>query len=159
MNWEAIGAVGEILGATAVVISIIYLATQIRQNSQAVKSESVRQLLSQSSNLFLGTATSPEIIAAQTEHMPGQQAITEDEQRLDMLASAIFTNFENGYYQYTSGSLPEEIFLSYERRVSAMLQVSWARSHWELRSTRYGDSFREFVNGLATGEGPATTYT
>ena len=30
MNWEAIGAVGEILGATAVVVTLAYLAGQVR---------------------------------------------------------------------------------------------------------------------------------
>ena len=36
MNWEAIGAVGEILGALAVFVSLMYLAAQIRgQNKQA----------------------------------------------------------------------------------------------------------------------------
>ena len=44
MNWEAIGAVGEILGALAVFASLIYLARQIRQNTQMMKS-TVRQQL------------------------------------------------------------------------------------------------------------------
>ena len=30
MNWEAIGAIGEILGALAVVATLVYLATQVR---------------------------------------------------------------------------------------------------------------------------------
>jgi hypothetical protein len=30
MNWDAAGALGEIIGATAVVVSVIYLAVQIR---------------------------------------------------------------------------------------------------------------------------------
>ncbi len=30
MNWDAIGALGEILGASAVFASLIYLAIQIR---------------------------------------------------------------------------------------------------------------------------------
>jgi len=33
MNWEAVVAVGEILGASAVFISLIYLVFQIRQNT------------------------------------------------------------------------------------------------------------------------------
>lgn len=33
MNWEAIGAVGEILGAAGVIITLVYLAVQVRQNS------------------------------------------------------------------------------------------------------------------------------
>jgi hypothetical protein len=32
MNWEAIGAIGEILGAVAVVATLGYLATQIKQS-------------------------------------------------------------------------------------------------------------------------------
>jgi len=36
MNWNAIGAVGEIVGTLAVVVSLVYLALQIRtQNTQS----------------------------------------------------------------------------------------------------------------------------
>ena len=42
-NWEAIGAIGEIMGAVAVVISLVYLAIQIRQNTRQV-AEQVRAL-------------------------------------------------------------------------------------------------------------------
>ncbi len=37
MNWEAIGAIGEVLGAIAVLVTLLYLAVQIRQNTQALK--------------------------------------------------------------------------------------------------------------------------
>lgn len=33
MNWEAIGAIGEIVGAAGVVVTLVYLAYQIRQNT------------------------------------------------------------------------------------------------------------------------------
>lgn len=35
MNWNAIGAIREILGAVGVIISLVYLAGQIRGNRQA----------------------------------------------------------------------------------------------------------------------------
>lgn len=34
MNWEAIGAVGEIVGAAAVVVSMVYLGKQIRNQNR-----------------------------------------------------------------------------------------------------------------------------
>ena len=37
MNWEAAGAIGEIVGALAVFITLAYLAVQIRQNTGAVR--------------------------------------------------------------------------------------------------------------------------
>ena len=36
MNWDAIGAVAELLGAIGVIASLIYVATQIRRNTSAV---------------------------------------------------------------------------------------------------------------------------
>jgi hypothetical protein len=37
MNWDAIGAIGEVLGAIAVVVTLIYLGVQIRQNTEREK--------------------------------------------------------------------------------------------------------------------------
>jgi len=47
MNWEAISTIAEIVGATAVVVSLIYLAAQIRQNNRQVE-EQIRALRLQS---------------------------------------------------------------------------------------------------------------
>jgi hypothetical protein len=41
MNWDAIGAIGEIIGALAVFITLAYLALQIRQNTRAVHSSAL----------------------------------------------------------------------------------------------------------------------
>ena len=41
MNWEAIGAIAELLGAFGVIASLIYLATQIRQNSRQLMGASL----------------------------------------------------------------------------------------------------------------------
>jgi hypothetical protein len=37
MTWTDAGAIGEILGAIAVVLSLVYLSRQVRQNTQAVR--------------------------------------------------------------------------------------------------------------------------
>jgi hypothetical protein len=34
MNWDAIGAIGEVVGAAAVVLTLFYLAVQIRQSTR-----------------------------------------------------------------------------------------------------------------------------
>ena len=45
MNWDAIGAIGEIVGATGVIVTLIYLAVQIRQNTSATNRTNVRNVL------------------------------------------------------------------------------------------------------------------
>ena len=45
MNIQDIGAIGEVVGAIAVVVTLIYLATQIRQNNQLLRSGSRQALV------------------------------------------------------------------------------------------------------------------
>jgi hypothetical protein len=45
MNWEAIGAIGEILGAVAVFGSLLYLGLQIKHSRQSSQAETERQLI------------------------------------------------------------------------------------------------------------------
>jgi len=42
MNWEAVGAIGEIVGAGAVVATLIYLSVQIRAANKQAELESLR---------------------------------------------------------------------------------------------------------------------
>jgi hypothetical protein len=45
MNWEAISAIAEVFGVALVVVSLIYLATQVKQSNQMALAESERELL------------------------------------------------------------------------------------------------------------------
>ncbi len=58
MNWDAIGAIAELLGAVGVIASLVYLATQIRGSREATK-VMVRQDVSQSAMVFLGAGIDP----------------------------------------------------------------------------------------------------
>lgn len=52
MNWDAIGTIAEVVGAAAVVISLVYLAVQIRQNSRHVEEQARAQRFSALGMLF-----------------------------------------------------------------------------------------------------------
>ncbi len=43
MNWDAIGAIAELLGAVGVIASLVYLATQLRQNTRATRASAYQQ--------------------------------------------------------------------------------------------------------------------
>ena len=45
MNWDAIGAVGEIVGATAVVVSLVYLAIQIRTQNRESQMAAAHEII------------------------------------------------------------------------------------------------------------------
>ena len=41
MNWEAIGALAELAGAVGVVLTLVYLSVQLRQNTRAIQGSEV----------------------------------------------------------------------------------------------------------------------
>ena len=41
MNWDALGAIGEVIGPLAVFFTLGYLAVQIRQNTKAVRASAL----------------------------------------------------------------------------------------------------------------------
>lgn len=45
MNWDASGAVGEMVGAFALVVSLAYLALQIRNQNFEAKAATIQQVL------------------------------------------------------------------------------------------------------------------
>ena len=45
MNWEAFGAIGEIIGAFAVIVSLVYLAIQVRNQNRETRIASVHEIL------------------------------------------------------------------------------------------------------------------
>jgi hypothetical protein len=45
MNWDALGAISEVLGALAVFITLAYLTLQIKQNTKAVQSSALDSVL------------------------------------------------------------------------------------------------------------------
>ena len=41
MNWDAVGAIGEMVGAAAVVASLLYLAVQTRSNARSLRANAI----------------------------------------------------------------------------------------------------------------------
>ena len=56
MNWDVVGAIAEMVGAFAVVLTLFYLTQQLRQNTKALETEFSR------ANLEQGTSWIYEIV-------------------------------------------------------------------------------------------------
>ena len=43
MDWDAVGAIAEVIGVIAVVVSLVYLAIQVRQNTAQLRIDNLRE--------------------------------------------------------------------------------------------------------------------
>jgi hypothetical protein len=99
MNWEAIGAVGEILGAAAVVGTLIYLASQVRYAKNAAADASRLERSSGVRNIILELTRDDELRNTLLQDI-GQLSIYEEfGKALDLDASrASKLDYHNNYY-------------------------------------------------------------
>lgn len=114
MNWDAISAIAELLGALAVIVTLIYLAVQLRQQNTVTKAQieqqradSVIQLatvLSITENRILYTK-----VVLDRSLTPAD--LSEEENiHLKIILSPLRANFENTYQQFQSGYISEEFY-------------------------------------------------
>lgn len=79
MNWEMIGAIGEILGAGGVIATLAYLSRQIRASTRATRRAAMQEVLDQSNNFLGHLGASPEMAALWIRGMRGDDDLSAEE--------------------------------------------------------------------------------
>ena len=79
MNWDAIGAVGEFIGAILVGATLIYLAFQLRQNTKALTSSTFQAVSSNMASNMEFFAGDPAISALLVKAQDGLGELTAQE--------------------------------------------------------------------------------
>lgn len=64
MEWEAIGAIGEIVGGVVVVVSLLYLSAQLRQSNRHAEAASQAAWINGWNGTIKGWVENPEVITA-----------------------------------------------------------------------------------------------
>ena len=82
MNWDAIGAVGELVGALAVLVTLIYLAIQVRHTRRAQEAEAIRANRVERREFHTAIRDSPYIPMIYAKIDSGEKLTAEEEHRL-----------------------------------------------------------------------------
>jgi hypothetical protein len=116
MNWDAIGAIAETLGAVGVIASLVYLAGQIRhsreqmgQNTRALRAATYQQFREEIFQAYNSPVATPELLRTLRSGMADfQQLDDEDAFQFDFWAIRLMDGYDNAYYQYRVGMLDDD---------------------------------------------------
>ena len=149
MNWEAIGAVSEILAAIAVIVTLIYLAKQIRQNSQAVEISALRDTTEQWNQWSEILATSGELaeIVARGNH--SYRDLSEvDAMRYGAYVQMFFDCAESYRILVAEHEVQKDMDVL-ESIVGRRVRIRGFSEWWADNRTDYADEFSDWVEEIA----------
>jgi hypothetical protein len=131
---QALGNLGEFIGAVGVVISLIYLARQMIQNTTSVRAASFNSMVQNSIRLLEHSFIDSEFAAFLHRAEDDPASLSPEERvRWDAYMTAVFRHFGNLVYQYRVGALDRQMWESYERTLREHLEkpswVDWIKAH------------------------------
>ncbi len=141
MNWEAIGAIGEIVGALGVVVTLVYLTAQVRQNTKSINSNNSNNVMTGFNQLNVALLTDPEASRICYQGFEGIHEMSVSERnRFTHLMNGFFNIFRNLYHQYLDGTFPADQWEIWALEARQMMQTPGV-AYFRERTRTYEDLF------------------
>lgn len=153
MNWDAIGAIGEIVGALAVVISVIYLAIQIRTGSAAVSTNLRDSIFASLYEWNYQLTADPPFAAMFHRGLADFNSLTDEEKpRFMHTAFGLFKIFENAYLHYIEGSVGADVWKQNREVLYSFAQTPGGRLYLEARRGAFDERFMEEIEAASVSK-------
>ena len=146
MNWEIVSATGEWAGAFAVVVTLFYLASQIRSNVDIAKAQSQREMLN-TFDIFAPIANSSDLGPIIREGLSDFESLTEDEKlRFHSWAQPLAIQVEATFRMYRQNMIEEPSYLGFRNTLLSMIATEGGKQWWVSAQNVIGRDFADEVN-------------
>jgi len=111
MNWDAIGAIGEVIGAVAVVLSLLYVARQVQDGSKQIRLNTTSNVMTLTQDSFSAIYVSEANQDIWHSGLESPNDLTDAQfQRFVMYMDRVFYTYQLLVTQYDAGVVEEEVF-------------------------------------------------
>ena len=143
---QDLGSLGEFVGALGVVISLIYLARQMSQNTTSIRAASFNSMTENSIRILehaFRDGDFAEFLHC-TEQDPSSLSANEVV-RWDAYMTAVYRHFGNLVYQYRVGVLDRQMWQSYRNTLKQHLRTPSWRDWFERNKGSFSTSLVDLV--------------
>jgi hypothetical protein len=148
MNWDAIGAVGELTGAVAVIGTLFYLAYQIRQNTSSVRAQSYNDMLVRQHGIIQEIYNNPDVCRVWLDGISGGTLNRVDSVRYTFLWLDLMYHFEDCYVQYKNGIVEEHVWKRQEALLSGSVGQPGFKAWWAGANSYFLPEFVDVVSSV-----------
>jgi hypothetical protein len=147
MNWDAIGAVAELLGALGVIISLLYLGTQVRSSSRATRQAAAQAIYTKLSSLHEALATHPETADVWARGSKGMAALCEGERvQFSALMAVHYRLYEELYNCKRGGDIDEWAWEGVTRQLNDVASTRGWAEWWTARGHWFSEDFQRLID-------------
>lgn len=151
MSWEAAGAIGEIIGAAAVVVSLIYLASQIRTQNREARAASVHQVMHEYAEA-ISRLHEPEMADIWIRAHEDFDSLSPSQRlRFVIYLMVAIRSFEDAYFQWREGRLEDDVWRSLLAPLRDVKSTEAFARFWQLRRHQVRPEFADYLDGLEDG--------
>lgn len=151
-DWDAIGALAEVVGAIGVIFSLLYLSLQIRtQNVQAklAARHEIASGLRQASGVYASEDITEIFVRANKDY----NSISDAESvRLIVVTTNLFRAWEEAFLIYKDGQLDADMWEVIARDYTTSMGATCIRHVWNIRKQNYDPGFQQYVDNLESKE-------
>ena len=149
MNWDAVGALGELAGAIGVIISLLYLARQIAENTRATRRAAAHESAQGLLNWFSHTLADPELTRIWTTGVEDLSSLSEaDAARFALLQFNLMKVAEDIHYQHVEGGMDPELWEGWHELWAQYLGAPGSKEYFASRAPLFSKRFRRYIDGL-----------
>jgi len=162
INWDAVTAIGQMIGALGVIVSLIYLALQVRADARARRAQTLHDLATAISSYAQSIVENEDVAELWTRGLERLDSLnTVEFVRFNFMATRLFRTHEEAYQQHRLGHLPLPLWQDcFENVLDRQLSFPGLRS-WLQGGARnaYSVKFRELLDAkLAENRPPQALH-
>ena len=154
MNWEALGAIGEIVRGIAVVVTLGYLAVQIRQNTRSTRASMFQSLVEQIVNFNTTFTQDPELGRVYFAGLEDLDGLSEaDRTRMAFALFSHFQIFQSMFYQHRLFTIEPDYWESWRELILMYYSLPGVQRWWQIRQNVFSKAFRDFLESEQPNSG------
>ena len=155
LDLEALANLGELVSAIAVVVSLAYLAYQVRQNTQSLRTENYARALERVAAIQARLSSDAGFAAVFTRGTIDPASLSSEERvQFAWVFYEMFGAFEFMFHQAETGALPPEVWDRWSDTLSWWISLPGVHAWWLARPARFSESFSRHVDARRAA-GPA----
>ena len=149
MSLQELAQVGEFLGGFSVLLTLIFVAFQIRGNTKAVRSAVAQQTHETLIQAYFEVARDADLNRIFRIGTQDLSALSEDESgQFFAFWSGVMYIAQNWLYQKNSGALDDKLVNSFVAGISSNFHSDGFRAYWNDRKYTFSDDVQEWVEGF-----------